>query len=97
MKTLEGNVISTKMQNTAIVKVVRRVPHPLYKKLLKRNKKIKADTKEVPVLAGQRVRIVETKPISKDKHFKVIKILNKEIKTIEVKNADKTVSRKRKK
>jgi small subunit ribosomal protein S17 len=76
MKIFEGIVISTKMNNTVIVEVSRRTPHPLYKKLIKRSKKYKADTTDVNAEVGNRVRIVETKPFSKDKYFKVLEVMN---------------------
>ena len=75
MKTLDGIVVSDKMQKTVVVEVSRRVAHPLYKKLLKKSKKFKADSKEVTAKVGDTVRIAEVTPISKDKHFKVIKVL----------------------
>ncbi|MCL5438395.1 MAG: 30S ribosomal protein S17 [Patescibacteria group bacterium] len=75
MKILEGIVLSVKKQNTVIVEVTRRKPHPLYKKLMKVSKKYKADTAGLKVEPLNRVRIGETRPISKDKHFKIIKIL----------------------
>lgn len=68
-KVLTGKVVSTKMQNTVIVEVVRRTPHKLYKKLMRRSKKYKVDTKGKDVAVGSLVRIEEVKPISKDKHF----------------------------
>lgn len=68
-KILRGKVISTNMQDTAIVEVVRRVPHKMYKKLLKRSKKYKVDVKGKTVSLSETVRIIEVKPISKDKHF----------------------------
>jgi small subunit ribosomal protein S17 len=71
-KIFEGKVVSLKMQNTAVVEVLRRVPHPLYKKVLKRTKKHQADTAGFSLLIGDRVRIVEVRPISKKKHFKVL-------------------------
>lgn len=71
MKILEGIVVSTKMQNTVVVEVTRRTPHPLYKKLMKKSRKFKADANGITVHEGDRVRIVETKPVSKDKHFKI--------------------------
>jgi small subunit ribosomal protein S17 len=74
-KILTGKIISTKMQDTAVVEVVRRVPHPLYKKLLKHSKNFKVDTKGQTVAVGNRVKIVETRPISKDKHFKIQEVL----------------------
>lgn len=74
-KTLVGQVISIKMKNTAIVEVFSKKPHPLYRKLLTRSKKYKADTQEVPVKLGDSVRIAETRPLSKDKNFKIMKVL----------------------
>lgn len=77
MKVLEGVVLSIGMQNTAVVEVIRRVPHPLYKKLMKRSKKFKADTKAVQVLVGDMVRMQETRPLAKDKHFTILTVLSK--------------------
>lgn len=70
-KVLTGKVVTVKMQNTVLVEVVRRTPHKLYGKLLKRSKKYKVDTAGQTVAVGEIVKIVETKPISKDKHFKL--------------------------
>lgn len=73
-KLLRGKIVSLKMANTAVVEVVRRMPHPLYKKLLKRSNKFLADTNGVKNLTlGQEVVIVETAPISKRKNFKLMK------------------------
>ena len=77
-KKLEGKVISVKMQNTVVVEVTRRSPHPMYKKLITRSKKYKADISGNIVGVGDRVTISEIKPMSKDKHFKIEKILRKE-------------------
>lgn len=77
MKTLEGLVVSSSMINTAVVEVVTYRPHPLYKKLQKRSKRFKADTKEVSGTIGDTVVIGQTRPISKDKHFKIIKVVKK--------------------
>lgn len=71
-KVLEGKVVSNKMTKTVVVEVVRRTPHPLYKKLIKRSKKFLADSGEKTYEVGQIVKIVETKPLSKTKHFKVM-------------------------
>jgi small subunit ribosomal protein S17 len=71
-KTLNGTVVSTKMQNTVVVEVSWKKPHPLYKKLLKRSKKFKVDSNGQTVNVGDKVTIVETKPIAKDKHFKLL-------------------------
>lgn len=77
-KVLVGKVTSVKMQDTILVEVTRRVPHPLYKKLLKVSKQFKVDVKgqDVPEV-GKTVKIVETKPISKTKHFKLLEVENK--------------------
>jgi len=75
MRILEGKIISVKMQNTAVVEITRKTPHPLYKKLIKRRKRYKVDTSNQSLSLGDLVRIVETRPVSKDKHFKVVKVL----------------------
>lgn len=75
MKIFEGKVISTKSQNTAIVDVRRMLTHPLYKKILRRNKKYKVDTTGVEVKTGDSVKIVETRPISKNKYFKIAEVI----------------------
>lgn len=71
-KILTGKVVSTKMQNTVVVEVFRKTPHPLYKKLILRSKKHQADTAGKTVSVGDTVKIIETKPISKNKHFKLM-------------------------
>ena len=76
-KVLTGKVISIKMQNTAVVEVSRRVPHPLYKKLLKVSKHFNVDTAGKSVALGDEVRIVETKPISKTKFFVIKEVIKK--------------------
>jgi small subunit ribosomal protein S17 len=76
-KVLTGKVISMKMQNTAVVEVSRRVPHPLYKKLLKKGKHFNVDIAGKNVEVGNEVRIVETKPISKTKYFAIKEVITK--------------------
>ena len=71
-KILTGKIVAKKMNNTVIVEVIRLRPHPLYKKLLKRSKKYKVDMGTSSVAIGQQVKIVETRPLSKDKHFKIL-------------------------
>ncbi len=71
-KILAGKVLSMKMNNTVIVEVVRRTPHPLYKKLMRKSNTFKVDTAGQTVSIGQEVKIVETRPISKQKHFKLM-------------------------
>lgn len=76
MKVFEGIVVSIGMNKTVVVEVFRRTPHPLYRKLIKRSKKLKADNAGFEELeVGNRVRIIETRPISKDKYFRVSEIL----------------------
>lgn len=71
-KVLEGKIVSNKMQKTVVVEVTRKTPHPLYKKLIKRSKKFLADSGEQTYQVGQIVKIVETRPLSKTKRFKVM-------------------------
>ena len=71
-KVLIGKVKSIKMHNTVIVEVVTRTPHKLYGKLMKRSKNYKVDLNGQTVIVGAQVKIEETRPMSKDKHFKLI-------------------------
>jgi small subunit ribosomal protein S17 len=75
MKAFEGKIVSLKMNKTVVVEIVRRTPHPLYKKLLRRSKRYKADTAGLTLVLGQKVKIVETKPIAKGKFFKVMEVI----------------------
>jgi small subunit ribosomal protein S17 len=72
-KSLKGIVVSDKMDKTVVVDVSRFVEHKKYGKRFKITKKYKAHDEENSSKIGDMVEIVETKPISKDKHFKVIK------------------------
>lgn len=74
-KVFKGTVVSVKMDKTVVVEVIHRTAHPLYKKLLKRSKKYKADMGEYSVDLGDEVKIIETRPISKDKHFKILEVV----------------------
>ncbi len=69
---LKGVVVSDKMDKTVTVNVFRFIKHPLYGKFYKISKKYKAHDEENKYKVGDSVQIVETKPISKDKHFKVL-------------------------
>jgi small subunit ribosomal protein S17 len=75
MKAFEGKIVSLKMNKTAVVEIVRRTPHPLYKKLLRRSKRYKVDTAGLELSLGQKVKIVETKPMAKGKFFKVMEVV----------------------
>ncbi len=72
-KILKGVVVSDKMDKTVVVKVTRFVEHPKYGKRIKKTKKYKAHDEDNSKKMGDNVEIEETKPISKDKHFRVIK------------------------
>ncbi len=71
-KIFTGVVVSTKMMGTAVVAVSRLVKHPKYGKYLRQTKKFKAHDPENRAVLGEKVRIQETKPISRDKHFIII-------------------------
>jgi len=71
-KILKGVVVSDKMDKTVVVSVSRFVKHPLYGKFYKVSKKYKAHDEKNQFKTGDKVEIIETKPISKDKRFKVI-------------------------
>lgn len=71
-KVLKGVVVSDKMDKTVVVEVTRFVEHPKYGKRIKKTKKYKAHDENNSKKIGDVVEIEETKPISKDKHFKVI-------------------------
>ena len=71
-KILSGRVVSIKMKDTIVVSVERYEKHPKYGKFIKRRKKFKAHDAGNTKVMGEKVEIVETKPISKDKHFIVI-------------------------
>ena len=76
-KTREGVVISDKMDKTVVVAVVEKVKHPLYKKTVTRRKKFKAHDENNECGVGDRVAIVETRPLSKDKCWRVDHIVEK--------------------
>ncbi len=71
-KTLDGVVVGDKMDKTVVVSVTRFVKHPKYQKHVKISKKYKAHDEVNKYKVGDKVTIVETRPISKDKHFKTI-------------------------
>ncbi|MFA6532608.1 MAG: 30S ribosomal protein S17 [Patescibacteria group bacterium] len=76
-KTLIGKVVSTKMTKTVVVMVERKFRHAVYHKVIIRHKKFKAHNEKLDLLVGDVVKIEETRPISKDKHFIVIEKLKK--------------------
>ncbi|WP_294803613.1 30S ribosomal protein S17 [Gemmiger formicilis] len=76
-KTRVGVVVSDKMDKTIVVAVKDSVQHPLYKKILKRTKKFKAHDENNEAGIGDRVEIMETRKISKDVNWRLVKIVEK--------------------
>ena len=79
-KVYTGKVISDKMDKTVVVAVERLTRHPLYKKPIKKIAKFKAHDEENKCKAGDKVSIVESRPLSKDKRWRVLEIVEKESK-----------------
>ena len=76
-KTRVGLVTSDKMDKTIVVSVVDNVKHPLYGKIVKRTYKLKAHDEENQCRIGDRVKVMETRPLSKDKRWRVVEVLEK--------------------
>ena len=76
-KTRVGLVVSDKMDKTVVVAIVDNVKHPLYKKIVKRTGRLKAHDEKNECRVGDRVEVMETRPLSKDKRWRVIEILEK--------------------
>ena len=76
-KTRVGKVVSDKMDKTVVVSIQDNVKHPLYNKIIKRTVKFKAHDEKNECGIGDRVMIMETRPISKDKNWRVVEIIEK--------------------
>jgi small subunit ribosomal protein S17 len=76
-KVRDGVVVSSKMDKTAVVAVVERVRHPKYAKFVLRTKKLYAHDEANDVQVGDRVRVMETRPMSKQKRWRVVEILER--------------------
>lgn len=76
-KTRTGVVVSDKMDKTVVVAIVDNVRHPLYKKIVKRTVKMKAHDENNECRIGDRVSLMETRPLSKDKRWRVVEIIEK--------------------
>jgi len=76
-KTRVGMVVSDKMDKTVVVAIVDNVRHPLYKKIIKRTVKFKAHDEKNECRKGDRVQIMETRPLSKEKRWRVTEIIEK--------------------
>ena len=76
-KTRVGKVVSDKMDKTIVVAIEDNVKHPLYKKIVKRTYKLKAHDKNNECNIGDRVKVMETRPLSKDKRWRLVEIIEK--------------------
>jgi len=76
-KTRVGRVISDKMDKTIVVSIETSVKHPLYKKIIKRTFKLKAHDENNECTIGDRVRVMETRPLSREKRWRLVEIVEK--------------------
>lgn len=76
-KTMIGTVVSDKMDKTVVVAVETSVSHPIYKKTVKRTYKLKAHDENNECKSGDKVKVMETRPLSKGKRFRVVEIVEK--------------------
>ena len=76
-KVKVGKVVSDKMDKTMVVAAEDSVKHPLYKKIVKRTKKLKAHDEKNECKIGDRVEIMETRPLSKDKRWRLVEIIER--------------------
>lgn len=76
-KTRVGTVVSDKMDKTIVVTIVNSVRHPLYKKIIKNTYRLKAHDENNECKVGDKVQVMETRPLSKDKRWRLVKVLEK--------------------
>lgn len=76
-KQRTGTVTSDKMDKTIVVEVVEHVRHPLYKKYIQKTLKLKAHDEQNECKVGDKVRVMETRPLSRDKHWRLVEIIEK--------------------
>ena len=76
-KTQVGKVVSNKMDKTIVVAIQDSVKHPLYTKIIKRTVKLKAHDENNECTIGDRVRVMETRPLSKEKRWRLVEIIEK--------------------
>ena len=74
-KTAVGRVVSNKMDKTIVVAIEDSVKHPLYKKIIKRTVKLKAHDEKNECTIGDRVRVMETRPLSKEKRWRLVEVI----------------------
>ena len=78
-KTKIGKVVSNKMEKTVVVAIETQVRHPLYGKTMKRTYKLKAHDEENKCQIGDKVKVMETRPLSKDKRWRLVEIVEKAV------------------
>ena len=76
-RTVDGTVVSDKMDKTVVVAIERRVPHPVYGKMVTKTTRLKAHDEANSAKVGDTVRIVETRPLSKDKRWRLLEIVER--------------------
>ena len=76
-KTAVGRVVSNKMDKTIVVAIEDSVKHPLYKKIIKRTVKLKAHDEKNECTIGDRGRVMETRPLSKEKRWRLVEVIEK--------------------
>lgn len=76
-KTRVGKVVSNKMDKTIVIAIEDRVQHPLYKKIMKTTSKLKAHDENNECNIGDKVKVMETRPLSKDKRWRLVEIIEK--------------------
>ena len=76
-KTRTGKVVSDKMDKTIVVAVEDHVKHPLYKKIIKKTYKLKAHDEKNECNIGDKVKVMETRPLSKDKRWRLVEVMEK--------------------
>lgn len=76
-KTRIGRVSSDKMDKTIVVEIIDKVKHPLYNKIMKKTYKLKAHDEDNQCQIGDRVKVMETRPLSKDKRWRLVEIIEK--------------------
>jgi len=78
-KVMIGTVTSDKMDKTVVVSVENSVKHPIYGKIVKRTYKLKAHDEENTCKVGDKVKVMETRPLSKDKRWRVVEVIEKAV------------------
>ena len=77
IRSVQGKVVSDKMDKTVVVAIEDSVKHPLYNKIVKRTYKLKAHDENNECLIGDVVKVMETRPLSKDKRFRLVEVVEK--------------------